>query len=134
MSDIYKIAAQTGIRFVTNRGELTVEQLFAMPLKSGSGFDLDTTARTINSELKEMSEESFVEDPAANPRKVELETSLAIVKDVIKTKQEENAAVRLKAAKVIERKKILDAIGAKKDAALTTASLDELEKKLAELD
>lgn len=134
MQDVYKFAVQNGLRFPSIRGQLTAEQLFQLPLKGRSGFDLDSTAREVNNELKGMTEESFVEDTTANPRKKELEISLDIVKDVIATKQAENRAELVRQNRVVERKKILDAIGAKKDAALTTASIEELEKKLAELD
>jgi len=81
-----------------------------------------------------MSEESFVEDVAADPAKKTLETALEIVKDVIATKQAENRATLAKHQRAIERKKILDAIAAKKDQALTAASLEELEQKLTALD
>jgi hypothetical protein len=112
-----------------------VEQLFELPLKSStSSFDLDTVAKTVNNELKGISEESFVESSASNPRKRTLEVSLAIVKDVIATKQAENQAELARRNKSLERKKLLDAIGAKKDEALTKASLDELEKQLAALE
>jgi hypothetical protein len=131
---MYKIAAQNKIRFASVRGELTVEQLFDLPLKANSGFDLDTIARTINGELKGMSEESFVEDVESNPRKRTLEVSLEIVKDVIKTKQEASQAALNRHKKAVERKKILDAIGAKKDSQLSSASLEELEKQLSQLE
>lgn len=134
MADIYKIAAQNSFRFPSSRGNLTVEQLFALPLKSQNGFDLDSVARAVNSELKSLEEESFVDIVTTSPRKAQLETSLAIVKDVIKTKQDEAAVHQARLQRVLERKKILDAIGAKKDAALSAASLEELEKRLAELD
>ena|GEM_PF-2738087 len=134
MSDIYKFAAQNGLRFPLKRGDLVAEQLFQLPLKSQSGFDLDTVARAINSQLKGASEESFVEDPSSDPRKLALSVSLDIVKDVIKTKQEENRAALARLARSAERKKLLDAIGAKKDQQLTAALMEELEKKLAELD
>lgn len=134
MADIYKIAAQNSFRFPSSRGNLTVEQLFALPLKSQNGFDLDSVARAVNSELKSLEEESFVDIVTTSPRKSQLETSLAIVKDVIKTKQEAAAVQQARLQRVLERKKILDAIGAKKDAALSAASLEELEKRLAELD
>lgn len=129
---MYKIAAQNKIRFTSNRGLLTVEQLFDLPLSSKSNFDLDTIAKTINKQLKEMGEESFV--GVSNPAKKEMETALEIVKDVIKSKQEENAAQLNKLKKREQQKKILDAIAAKKDQQLSQTSLDELEKQLAELD
>lgn len=131
---LYKMAARKKLRFQTNRGELTVEQLFDLPLKSSSGFDLDTVARGINSELKSLGEESFVEDASVDPARVMLGAALEIVKDVIKTKQEENAAHLNKAKRAAERRKILDIIAAKKDEQLSTASLEELEQKLAALD
>lgn len=134
MSDIYKIAAQNNMRFPSARGLLTVEYLFQMPLKAASGFDLDTVAITINRELKTMTEESFVAAATSNPRKAQLEVALDIVKDVIKTKEAENAAERKRLDRVVERKKLLDAIGAKKDAAMTATSLEDLEKQLAALD
>ncbi len=134
MSDVYKFAAQNGLRFPSKRGELTVEQLFQLPLKSQSGFDLDTVARTINNQLKGVSEESFVEDTAADPRREALKVSLDIVKDVIATKQAENRAALVKRDRAEQRRKILDAMSAKQDQALSAASIEELEKKLAELD
>ncbi len=129
MADLYKFAAQRGLRFPSGRGSLIVEQLYQLPL-----VELDKTARTINTELKGMGEESFLTNTQSNPRKTELSVALDIVKDVIATKEAENAAERAKISKTAERKKILDALGAKKDAALTAASVEELEKKLAALE
>lgn len=132
--DIYKFAAQRKLRFPSVRGDLCVEQLFDLPLKSAGGFDLDSVARGINTKLKVAGEESFVEDVTVDPQKQALSVALEVVKDAIKTRQEENAAKMNRLKKVEERKKILDAISAKKDQQLTAASLEELEKKLAELD
>ncbi len=134
MSDIYKFAAQNNLRFPSNRGQLTVEQLFQMPLQSKTGLDLDSTAKAINQALKDLGEESFVENAASNPQRRLIEISFEIVKDVIKTKQDENKAQLAKANKTLERKKLLDALGAKKDEALSKATIEELEKKLAELE
>lgn len=134
MSEAYKFAAQNRLRFPSKRGDLTAEDLFQLPLKSTSGFDLDTVAKGINSQLKGASEESFVEDTTADPRRESLKVALEVVKDVIATRQAENRAALAKTQRAADRKKILDAIAAKKDDALTKASLEELEKKLTELD
>lgn len=134
MSDIYKFAVQYALRFQTNRGNLTVEQLFQLPLKSASGCDLNTVAKSINNELKATSEESFVEDTTSDPRKQALTVSLDIVKDVIATKQAENRAALARTQKIADRKKILDILAAKKDEKLSQASIEELEKQLAALD
>lgn len=133
--DLYKYAAQNQLRFPSNRGDLTVEQLFDLPLKSTRGGpDLDSVARQINKDLKETAEESFVEDTAADPLRKAAEVAFAVVKDVIATKQEENRAEVARQNRTVERKKILDAMAAKKDQALTTASMEDLEKQLAALD
>ncbi len=134
MSDIYKFAAQTGLRFPSKRGDLMVEQLFHMPLKSANGFDLDSIAKGINNQLKGVSEESFVEDNTSNPQKQALTVALDIVKDVIATKQAENRAALARTNRAAERKKLLDILASKKDEKLSQASIEDLEKKLAELD
>lgn len=111
---------------------LPIESVFRT--KERHNCDLDTIAKAVNSELKEMGEESFVEDVSANPRKKALEVALEILKDVIKTKQDENAAKLLKAKKVELRTKIMDAIQAKQDQKLTESTVEELQQQLAALD
>lgn len=133
MTDIYKYAAQTGIRFPSIRGDLVLEQLFDLPLSSKSGFDLDSVAKEINGALKACGEESFV-STMNNPRQKPLEIALEVVKDVIATKQAVNAAALAKTHKAEERRKILDAINNKKDQQLSASSLEDLEKQLAALD
>lgn len=131
---MYKFAAQNKLRFASVRGDLTVENLFELPLKRADGFDLDTVARTINAELKGMSEESFVELATNNPRKKVLEVSLEIVKDVIATKVAAAAAATNSAKKKELRQKLLAALEAKENEKLTTASAEELRAQLAALD
>lgn len=131
--DIYKFAAKNRLRFPSSVGELTVEQLFQLPLKSHMGRDLDSVARAVNADLKSVTEESFVEENP-DPRKESLSIALEIVKDIIKTKLDESAAERGKRDRMEKRKKILDAIAAKDDAALSSATREDLEKQLAALD
>lgn len=132
--EMYKFAAQNKLRFPSLRGDLTVEQLFDLPLTHPSGFDLNSVAKMINGNLKVTGEESFVEDTIDNPQRKALEVSLEIVKDIIKTKQEENATRLNRVGKMAERRKILDAMSAKQDQTLSAASLEELQKKLDALD
>lgn len=132
-TDIYKYAVQNRLRFPSDRGDLTVEDLFALPLSSRTGFDLDNVAKAVNTDLKSCTEESFVVTEH-NPRKKPLEVALDVVKDVIATRQAENAEAIARKHKAEERRKILDAISTKKDQALSASSIDDLEKKLAALD
>lgn len=135
MSDIYKFAAQQKLRFPSKQGNLTVEQLFQLPLLSQTGADdLNTIAKTIDAQLSGASVKSFVEEASTDPVKYRLSVALDVVKDVIATKQAENKAARLKLEKGVQRKKILDAIAAKNEQALSSASVDDLNKQLAALD
>lgn len=130
---MYKEAIQKRYRFPSIRGPLTLENLFELPLKSPNGFDLDNVARSVHAQLQAQGE-SFVEVDSTNPAKEMLEGMMNIIKDVIKTKQEERTAGLAKLHRAVERKKILDAMAAKKDQQLTEATMEDLEKKLAALD
>lgn len=130
MSDLYKAAARLRLRFPSNRGNLTVEDLFSLPLKSRDGCDLDTIGQQVRSELKSITEESLVEVAKPDPRKDALTVAFEIVKDIIATKQDEGKAEKAKAEKAELKRKILDAMARKKDEALSSASQEELQKQL----
>lgn len=59
---------------------------------------------------------------------------LEIVKHVIASKLATQEAIRNRAAKAAMRQKVLDALADKQDAELKGLSVEELQKKLAELD
>lgn len=133
MSNLFEIASRKAYRFQSNRGDLTTEQLWELPLTSRGGFDLDSVAKAVNAELKSVTEESFVAT-RVNPRKGDLETKLDVLKYIIAVKIAEAEAVTARVAKQEKRAKILDALAAKENEELTQASKDDLLKQLAELD
>lgn len=133
MTDIFETATRKKFRFLSNRGYLNAEQLWDLPLTSSDGFNLDTVARIINKDLKDISEESFVK-PANTAGRKELEDTLEVVKRVIEVRQGEAKAREDAAIRASKRRKLLDAIAAKEDQELTQASKDDLLKQLAELD
>lgn len=132
MNDLFITASRRKFRFASERGDLTVEQLWDMPLTARSGFDLNNVARGVNNELKGLAEESFVET-STNPRRKTLEQMLEIVKTVIATKQAEAKAATETAAKSALRAKLAETIERKKDEKLGSASIEELEAQLAAL-
>lgn len=133
MSNLFEIATRKAFRFQSNRGDLTTEQLWELPLTSRGGFDLDSVAKAVNAELKSVTEESFVAT-RVNPRKGDLETKLDVLKHIIAVKIAEAKAVTERIAKQEKRAKILDALAAKENEELSQASKDDLLKQLAELD
>lgn len=131
--NIFELASRHKVRFETNRGVISTEQLWDMPLTSKSGFDLDTVAKEVNAQLKSVTEESFVVTKT-NPRKAGLELSLELVKHVIAVKLQENAELLAKAEKQAKRAKLIEQLGKKQDAAMEALSEDEIKKQLAALD
>lgn len=129
---MFENASRKKYRFESAKGELTVENLWDLPLQSRSGFDLDTIARGLNAELKETAEESFVE-ANVSPRKAELDDKFEIVKHIIKVKLEENSARLLAAKRKEDARKLEDLLSRKKDQALEALSEQEIEAKLAAL-
>lgn len=130
--NIFEQASIQKLRFPSVRGELTTEQLWDLPLTSKSNFDLNTVAKTVNRDLKALAEEDFVSTrTSANSRQ---ELMLEIVKHVIASKLATQEAIRNRAAKAAMRQKVLDALADKQDAELKGLSVEELQKKLAELD
>ena len=135
MSDninLFELAARHKYRFPSVAGDLTLEQLYDLPLVKIGGCDLDTVARTLNTELKSISEESFVR-PAPTSRETTLRNKLDLVKLVIAFKQDAVAAAEKMAANRARREKIREALAAREQQDLNTASRDDLLRELESL-
>lgn len=124
----FKIAARKKMRFASTRGALTAEQLYELNLS-----DLDWVARGINSDLKALSEDSFVE-LKPDPRRGEVTDALELVKEIIADKLADKARAEKRQQKAALRRSLSEALARKKDEALSQASIEELQKQLAELD
>lgn len=131
-SNLFIIASRKKFRFASERGDLTVENLWDLPLTSKNGFNLNAVAITVNAELKSLAEESFVET-STNPRRKDLENMLDLIKYVISVKQEEAKAATERVAKQALKRKLQEAIEAKEGEALQNASLEDLQAQLAAL-
>lgn len=127
-------AIRNKFRFPSPVGDLTLEQLWDLPLQStrANRPDLDGVAKEVNRHLREQAEESFVET-SPSPVKAELQEKLDIVVHIIKTLQAENAAARDIAAKRAQKHKLLEILAAKKDQDLQGKSIEELEAMIAGL-
>lgn len=133
--NLFEKATRGAFRFPTGKGELTVEQLWQLPLlaRGINTVDLDTVARTINNELKALGEESFVVK-GTNPKRAELTYKLEIVKYIIDVKQSEASDAEKRVARHQERAKLTELLEKKNNQELEGLSKEEIEKKLAALD
>lgn len=130
--NIFEQASRQKLRFSTNKGDLTVEQLWDLPLQSKTQFDLDTVAKNVNYVLKSATEESFV-NTTTNPAKTRLELMMGIVKHIIAARLAENEAVRDAMARKNEREKLLGILADKQDEALKSLTPEQIKERLAAL-
>ena len=129
--NIFEQATRQQLRFSSVKGLLTTEDLWQLPLQSKSSFDLDTVAKTVNSNLKATAEESFV--TAVNQANSTLTLALDVVKHVIAVKLAENEKTRQSLDRAAERQKILGILADKKDASLKEMTTEQLAERLATL-
>lgn len=134
MQNIFEYATRNKLRFASVRGELTVEQLWDVPLRgtaSADGFNLNAIAKAASKALKEVSEENFVEASPTRPIITQREVVLEVIKHVIATKLAEEEAAKKRATNKQEREKLLAILAEKQDGKLSER---ELQKRIAALE
>lgn len=126
--NIFEKVSRNKTRFPSDRGELTTEQLWDLSLTS-----LDTIARKINRDLKELAEESFI-NTSPDPRKPGLELQIAVLKHIIQVKLDDQEAQKVAATKAAKRKALLEALANREAADMAGKTSAQLMKELEELD
>lgn len=124
MSDLFERVTKNAIRFPTNKGAVTVEDLWTMPLLAISGFDLDTVAKTVNAAIRNSEEDSFVTTSPANTTD---RLRLDVIKHIIAVKQADNEKRRNATAAKQRANAIAEAIETKQVGALADMSMEELQ-------
>jgi hypothetical protein len=134
-ADLLIRASRTQIRFPSNKGPLTLEDLWVLPLTSRGPTltSLDALAKAVHQQIQSETSISFVETKP-NVRLKLLNDQLELLKGVIKIRLEENEKALERAAKADKRRKLLEALETQENRELSNASKDELLKQLAELD
>ena len=122
INDIFVIATRKKYRFPFN-GLISVEDLWDL-----TPSQLDRVFKTLKKDQKASNEESLLETKSVEES--ELDLKIELVKYVFETKQAEKAAAVAKAEAEAKKKRIREIIANKKDAALESMSVEELEKLL----
>ena len=120
---MYKEAAKQKLRFSTNKGSLSVEQLWTLSLT-----DLDTLAVSLEEAHANSKGKSFLDKRTTKDKGLKLQFD--IVLDILNTKSEEAEALRDAKEVKEHNQKILALISEKKDDELKVKSVKELEKLL----
>ena len=116
---MYKEALQKKLRFKTNKGMITTEDLFDLSLQN-----LNTLAIMLDKKVSEAPKKSFIEELPAEKNDDELRFS--IVKDVINIKLKARKDNIDKAQVDARNKRIAELIAKKEDEALENKSIEEL--------
>lgn len=128
--NMFERAARLKLRFPSVVGQLSVEELWSLPLQGAANrASLDSVAREINSRLK-AGELSFV---SPTPVDSLLQLSMDIVKHIIAVRMQEASQQDLRRQRAERKQQLLALIARKEEAALEGHSLEDLRKMAEEL-
>jgi hypothetical protein len=123
---MYKQLIKDKTRFVTAKGELSLEQLFTLSIN-----ELNDLAVSLNDAYdKSSNKKSFIEKKTTKDKTLKLQ--LDVVLDILQDKQEETEAAKVKSENKARNQKIREIIAEKQDAALANKSIDTLKGMLTE--
>jgi hypothetical protein len=130
---MFEKATRLKLRFDTPQGNLSVEDLWGLPLTStrANQANLNNIAKDVSRQLKAEGEEDFV-NPKSGADEV-LQFKLDIVKHVISVRQAENEAARALADRKEKKERLLELIERKQDQQMEGKSLEELQAMVAAL-
>lgn len=120
---MYKEALQKKLRFKTNKGMITTEDLFDLSLQN-----LNTLAIMLDKKISEAPKKSFIEELPAEENDDELRFS--IVKDVINIKLKVRKDNIDKAQADAQKNRILEILAKRNDEELEKKSTEELRAML----
>lgn len=119
----FKLASKEKLRVETKKGNLSVEQLWDLPIP-----ELDELAVSLESQHQESAKKSFVVKKTSKDKIVKLKFD--IVLEILNTKVAEQEAATEAVEKKQRNAKILQLIAEKQDESLKGKSIKQLEEML----
>lgn len=132
-NSLFEYATRNKLRFTSVRGDLNVEQLWDVPLRSNDDLNLGKIALTVNKNLKDATEESFV-DTVRTAEHTRLEVRLEIVKHIIECKRADEAAVKKRAENRVEKEQLLAILAEKQLGKLIKLSEKDIQTRIQALE
>lgn len=123
---IFEIAVRGKFRFEF-RGYISTEDLFDLSVE-----ELDSIFKKLNSQIKQVKEESLLGVKTKADK--ELEVKIEIVKYIVADKLEERAKALEAKEKRLQKAKILEILAEKQDESLQGKTEEELQQMLKDLD
>ena len=128
---MFEKAARLKLRFDTSIGQLSVEDLWDLPLTHRNRTNLDDIAIALNKQLKNSDTVSFVVPDRKSDETIQLRFDL--VKHIIAVRLVELKAADEAKTRAEKKQKILAIIADKQDESLKGMSAEDLQKMLADL-
>jgi len=128
--NIFESATKKKLRFATVKGNLSVEQLWDIPLTS-EHFSLDLIAQDLYKRINMDATKSFVTDESTASENDKLRFDLVL--HIIKSKKAALEVARNAALTRAKKQRIMEAIKQKENEKFNEISLDELQKMLEAL-
>jgi len=125
-NNIFELASRKQFRYSLNKGTINTEDLWELSLET-----LDKLAKSLNKELKESEEESFIKTRTVANKT--LEAKFEVVKHVINVKLAEAEEKAEKAKKQAKKEQLLELINRKELQSLENKSIEELTAELQTL-
>lgn len=123
--NLFEIATRNRYRF-NYKGVMTVEDLWSLRVE-----DLDAIFKMLNRQKKTADEDSLLATKSAEDQ--DLANKIDIVRYIVSVKLAETAERVSAAEKKAQRDKIMEIVAKKKDKALEDMGIEDLMKKLEEL-
>lgn len=127
MDSKFEKASRLQLRYSVGKGQSNTEDLWTLSLE-----DLNTLAKSLNKEIKEATEESFIK--TKTKASTTLELKFEIVKHVIEVKLAERQKRLLAAEKAQKRAQLEELISRRELTELESKSVEELRAELVSLD
>lgn len=123
--NMFEVATRNKMRF-PYKGQISVEDMWDLSLPA-----LDSVFKALNSQMKQVKEESLLSTKSKADETLELQ--IEIVKYIVSVKLAEKEAREKAAEKSVQKQKIMEIMAKKQDESLESASMEDLQKMLAEL-
>ena len=134
MSNLFIIASRKAYRFKTEVGQLSVEQLWELPIKSNHGVSASSIAEKLYSQIKPTTELSWLGTTTDDAEQEDLKNKLEIVRFIVETRRAEALAQQEQESRKQLLAKLIAEQARRKEESLTGQSDEELAKLIAELE
>lgn len=124
--NIFEYATRHNLLFSSDKGSLTVQDLWQLPLTSTRGVSLDSIGKKIRKELHESEDDSLVETNKNTKATATLTIMFDIIKHIINVKQTEATERKVKIEEDAKINLIESILQERKQMELYNMSSDEL--------